>query len=71
MNEPKPAVSFLNENGNTFNLIGICRRALRRAGASQAHIDKFVEEATSGDYDNALIVMQRYCEITMDEEFLT
>ena len=38
---------------NVFNLLGICRRALGRAGKIELW-DEFYKEATSGDYNHAL-----------------
>ena len=38
---------------NIFNLLGICRRALGRAGKIELW-DEFFKEATSGDYNHAL-----------------
>ena len=41
---------------NAFNLLGICRRALGRAGKIELW-DEFYKEATSGDYNHALVTI--------------
>ena len=46
-------VRIIGANGNVFNLLGICRRALGRAGKIELW-DEFYKEATSGDYNHAL-----------------
>ena len=46
-------VRIIGADGNVFNLLGICRRALGRAGKIELW-NEFYKEATSGDYDHAL-----------------
>ena len=46
-------VRIVGADGNVFNLLGICRKALSRAGKIELW-DKFRKEATSGDYNHAL-----------------
>lgn len=41
---PEITVELIGQNGNIFNLIGICTQALRRAKVSKAERDIFVEE---------------------------
>jgi len=53
-------VELSGQNGNVFNLIAICKRAMSRNKVPKEEVDKFVEEATSGDYDHALGVMQEW-----------
>jgi hypothetical protein len=61
--EPKPQVTLVGQDGNALFIIGKCGNALRRAKCSKAHIDKFQEEAMSGDYDNVLRTAMKYCEV--------
>ena len=49
-------VRIIGADGNVFNLLGICRRALGRAGKIELW-DEFYKEATSGDYNHALATM--------------
>ncbi len=52
-------VKLIGEDGNVFNLLGICQRELRRNGMSNK-INEFVKEATAGDYYHALAVMSEW-----------
>lgn len=61
--EPKPHVKLVGTDGNAFAILGKCKEALRKAKASPAYINKFMEEAMSGDYDNLLRVAMEYCEV--------
>ena len=46
-------VRIIGADGNVFCLLGICWRALGRAGKIELW-DEFYKEATSGDYNHAL-----------------
>ena len=46
-------VRIIGADGNVFNLLYICQRALIRAGKYELWND-FHKEATSGDYNHAL-----------------
>jgi hypothetical protein len=55
----KPKVKFVGENGNVFNLLSICSRALRDArlpGAAEMRSRVF----RSGSYDEAINIMYEY-----------
>lgn len=51
---PEITVKLTGEDGNAFNILGICLRAMRQAGLSQEERDAFRAEATSGSYDHLL-----------------
>ncbi len=51
---PHIEVSLVGEDGNAYNILGIVRKAMRRAKLPQTVIDEFMAEATSGDYDHLL-----------------
>ncbi len=53
-------VKLVGEDGNVFSIMGRCQKALRRAGAPQKHIDAFLHQVTSGDYDHALQVVMEW-----------
>ena len=55
-------VKIIGEDGNVFNLLGICRRALSRAHKLDMW-DEFYKEATSGNYDHALATIAEYFDI--------
>ena len=47
-------VKLLGNSGNAMFIIGAVRKALSRAGATDAELAVFCEEAMSGDYDHLL-----------------
>jgi hypothetical protein len=61
---PKPIAKVLGKDGNVFNLIGICGRALKQAGQKDKVTEMQSRIFSSGSYDNALSIMSEYCELT-------
>ena len=61
-------VKLVGEDGNIFDLLGICRRALQKAKRMELW-DEFYADATSGDYNHALTSIAEYFEIgsTLEE----
>ena len=59
----KPTVKLIGEDGNAFAIMGSIKQALRRTGADQEYIDKYLGEATSGDYDHLLAVSMEYVDV--------
>ena len=59
----KPTVKLVGEDGNAFSIMGRVKKALRRAGADQEYIDRYLSEATSGDYDHLLVVCMKYVDV--------
>jgi len=62
--ENKPRVKLSGENGNVFNLMAICSKALKEAGLQ----DKAKEmcnkiTTTAKSYDEALQIMMEFCEV--------
>lgn len=51
---PNITVALVGKNGNAFNILGICTRAMKQADLPQTEIDNFMTEATSGDYNHLL-----------------
>ena len=63
-------VRIVGADGNVFNLLGICRSALGRAGKIELW-DEFYKEATSGDYNHALATITDWfivCSVDEDED---
>ena len=63
-NQKKPRVKLVGENGNVFNLMGLCSRALKEAGMkneASEMVNKITTTAKS--YDEALAIMMDYCEV--------
>lgn len=60
---PEVAVELSGQDGNAFMIIGRVQRALRNAGVDKEQIDRYVNEATSGDYDNVIRTTAQWVEI--------
>ena len=62
---PDVHVQLSGQDGNVFAIIGRVRRALMQAGATQEQLDRFWEEVSSaGSYDQALIVVMRWVDVS-------
>ncbi len=60
----KPKVQLSGQDGNVFNLIGICTKALKRAGQIKEAEELSEKIFASGSYNEALQIMQEYCEVS-------
>ena len=60
---PEITVRLTGEDGNAFNILGICLQAMRGAGLSQEERDAFQAEATSGNYDHLLTTCMEWFEV--------
>ena len=60
---PDIEVELSSQDGNAFMIIGRVQRALRKAGVDKEEITRYVNEATSGDYDNVIQTTARWVEI--------
>ena len=60
----KPNVKLIDTNGNAFVIIGRVRKALLKAGADKEYVDKYLQKAMAGDYDNLLRVSMEYVDVT-------
>ncbi len=59
----KPTVKLIGRDGNAFAVMGRVKQALRRAGADGEYIDKYLSDATSGDYNHLLAVSMEYVDV--------
>ena len=59
----KPNVKLVGENGNAFVIMGKTQAALKKAGADKEYIKKYIDEATSGDYDHLLATTMKYVNV--------
>jgi len=59
-NIEKPIVKFVGENGNVFNLLGICKRALKDYEGAFDELFQRVKKSKS--YNEALVIMMEYIE---------
>ena len=39
---PEITVKLIGENSNAFNILGICIKAMRRAGLTEEQVDEFI-----------------------------
>jgi len=58
-----PTVQLVGSDGNAFAILGKVQKALRMAGADKEYLDKYMNEATSGDYDHLLGVSMKYVDV--------
>jgi hypothetical protein len=63
-NLPKPKIRLVGEDGNAYSIMGIAQKGMRKEGWTQAQINAYLEEATSGDYDNLLATTMKYCNVS-------
>ena len=59
----KPELKLIGEDGNVFAIIGKAVRVAKKEGWTEDEIKKFTAEMTSGDYDNALRVVQEHFDV--------
>ena len=62
--KPKPKVQLVGQDGNVFNLLGICSRALKRAGQYEEATELQNRVMSSGSYGEALSIMLEYVDET-------
>jgi two-component SAPR family response regulator len=65
--KPKPKVQLVGQNGNVFNLLGICVKALKKAGQYEEAQELQKRVLACGSYDEALALMLEYVEETGEE----
>lgn len=53
-----------SNDGNAFSIIGRVCHVLRRGHVANSEIQEFVEEATSGNYENVLTTAARWVEVS-------
>lgn len=66
MNEvkyPNIKVRLVGEDGNAFAILGRVRHEMIRNKVPAEDINKFMEEARSGDYDNLLQTCMRWVDV--------
>jgi hypothetical protein len=65
---PDVRVRLVGEDGNAYAIMGRVQSALQDAGVSKEECKKYIEEATSGDYDNLLRVTMSWVTTTGSDE---
>lgn len=67
MNEPRYPdieVRLSGHNGNAYYIIGRVKNALRRARVPDSKVQKFIEQAMSGNYDNLLATCMKWVTVS-------
>lgn len=59
----KPKVKITGEDGNIFNLIGICSKALNKSNQPQQAKEMTSRVFSAGSYDEALSIIDEYCDL--------
>ena len=65
---PHVKVKMIGEDGNAWAIIGRVIEALRQAGVPKSEIDAWRDEATSGSYDDLLVLVMNTVDIDLEEE---
>jgi hypothetical protein len=60
---PEITVKLLGEDGNAFYILGKVQKAMKKAGIPRENINKFMDEAMSGDYDHLLRTVMVYVNV--------
>jgi hypothetical protein len=53
-------VKLVNTDGNAYAIMGKCKEALRKGGASPEEVKTFLDECMSGDYQHLLQTCTRW-----------
>ena len=60
MNDLKPEVQLIDQDGNAFAILAKCQSAARRAAWDERYLEEFLDEATNGDYNHLLRTVMDY-----------
>jgi hypothetical protein len=63
--EPKriPEIKLNGNNGDSFAILSKATEELIKAGADKEYVEKYLNEATSGDFDHLLGVTMKYVDV--------
>jgi hypothetical protein len=59
----KVKVKLIGKDGNAFSIMGEVTKAMKKAGMDKEIINKYMEEAMSGDYNHLLATTAKYVDI--------
>ena len=65
---PEIRVDLLDKDGNAFAILGNVKIAMKKGNVAQEEIDKFIEEAKSGDYDHLIQTLMKW--VTVEQEHI-
>lgn len=61
---PEVNVQLIGQDGNAFYILAKVCGALRSSGVPREIIDQFIDDATSGDYENLLRTCMEWVEVS-------
>ena len=59
----KPKLAILDDDGNAYIILAKAKKSAVKAKWSKPQIDKFINEAMSGDYNNLLQTCMKYFDV--------
>lgn len=62
--QTKPKAKVVGKDGNVFNIISICSKALKQAGQYDAAKEMQARVFQADSYHSALAIMSEYCELS-------
>ena len=65
---PAVKVQLSGEDSNALAIMGAVSAALRLAGVSDKEITLFLEESTSGDYDDLVVTAMKWVDVEITKE---
>jgi len=60
---PNIKVVLVGHDGNAYSIMGRVSNALRKAHVPKKEIDKYLEESTSGDYNNLISTVTKWVNV--------
>ena len=61
---PHIKAKLTGQDGNAFNLMGIVTNALRNGKVPNDEVNKFLDEAWSGDYNHLLVTCTKWVSVS-------
>lgn len=65
---PEVQFQLVGIDGNAFSILGTAQKHARRAGLSKEQIEEYVNEATSGDYNNVISTTMKFFDCSGQDE---
>jgi hypothetical protein len=61
---PDVEVELVGQDGNAFAILGAVSKSMRKSGVPKTEIDKFMNEATDGDYNHLLRTCMKWVSVS-------
>ena len=69
MTKPYVKIDLSGPQGNAFVVLGMCQAAARQAKWTEEEINNFMDNATSGDYEHLLDVVEDNFELDNGDDY--